>query len=142
MVNEQMADILATLGQHISEIIGGNPDGTYLYAEADAGFQEAGIFKDSGSQILYFGPDDELFQAIDRVWQAAEPGKQWAVMQYEVKGSSFDARFSYPDSLDPDGTSYDRRESAIKKRFGDKPVIYPPPDESFHELTEHDLSAD
>lgn len=142
MSNEKMAEILAEIGQHLVEITEDDPEGVYLYVEADAGSQEAGIFKDKGESISYWDPDGELFDAIDRLWYAADSDKKWAVMEYVVTNGRFDADFLYPDQLDPEETSYDRRERALEKRFGDKPVIYPPMDEDFHDLTEDDLSKD
>ena len=142
MVNIEMADILAGLGQHIAEIVEGNPDQCYIYAEADAGFQEAGVFRDVGDKVLYFDPDDELVDDIGRLLHAAEPDKKWAALHYDVQNGQFDAQFDYPDSFDPEETSDDRRERALRARFGDKPVIYPPPDEGFYDLTEADLPGD
>ena len=142
MLNEKMADILAQLGQHIAEIINGDPEGSYMYAEADDWFQEAGIFKDAGDTVAYFDPDTELFQEIGRLWEAAEANMKWSALHYDVKNGQFDAQFDYPDSFDPEETSDDRRERALKERFGDKPVVYPPPDEDFHDLTEADLPGD
>lgn len=142
MINEKMAKILATIGQHLAEITETEPEGTYLYAEAEGDWQEASIFKEDGENVAYWRPDGELFDAIDRLWQAADGDKKWLVMEYFVAEGRFDADFLYPDQLDPEETSYDRRERALEKRFGDKPVIYPPMEDDFHELTEDDLSKD
>lgn len=142
MTNIEMADILAGLGQRIVEIVDADPENCYVYAEADAGFQEAGVFRDIGDEVLYFDPDDALFEDIGKLWNAADQDKKWAALHYDVKDGKFDARFDYPDYFDPEETSYDRRERALKARFGDKPVIYPPPDEGFYDLTEADLPDD
>jgi len=142
MVNAKMPDNLAALVQQIIEITQTESEGIYLYAEADGGSVEAGIFKADGESVAYWDPDDELFEAIDQLWQDAEGDKKWAVMEYAVRDGRFDADFLYPDQLDPEETSYDRRKRALYKRFGDKPVIYPPMDDDFHELSEDDLSKD
>lgn len=142
MVNGNMADILATLAQHIIEITQTESEGIYLYAEADGGSVEAGIFKADGESVAYWDPDDELFETIDQLWQAADSDKKWAVMEYAVTDGRFDADFLYPDQLDPEETSYDRRERALHARYGGKPVIYPPMDDDFHEVSEDELSKD
>jgi hypothetical protein len=47
-------------------------------------------------------------------------------MEYEIKGTKFSAEFKFPHEVDVESFDEDRREIALKKRFGDKPVIYPP----------------
>ena len=53
--------------------------------------------------------------------------KRWSVMEYEICGTKFDAQFRFPDEVDVESFDVDRREVALKKRYGDKPIIYPPP---------------
>jgi hypothetical protein len=48
-------------------------------------------------------------------------------MEYEVHGTKFDVRFKFPDEVDVETYDADRRRTALKNHFGDKPVIYPPP---------------
>lgn len=38
----------------------------------------------------------------------------------------FDVSFKYPDEVNVETISMERRQSALRARFGDKPVIYPP----------------
>lgn len=47
-------------------------------------------------------------------------------MEYEIKGTKFDAQFKYPEEVDVEDFDENRREMALKERYGDKPVIYPP----------------
>lgn len=142
MSNEEMARILNAVGGDITNIIGKVPSDAYLYAEATAGSVEGGIFEDVGDKIIYYDPDDDLFDNIQELWYAGERGKEWGALHYDIKDGKFDARFEYGDRWNADEYTFDRRERALKERFGDKPVIYPPPDESFHELTEADLPKD
>jgi hypothetical protein len=116
----------AEIGEELAEIVGGNPDGVFLYAEAGDGWQAFGIFKLVGDEVLYFRPSDELGDLIDAAWLAEEPEKRWAVMEYVVTGTKFSAEFKFPDEVDVESFDEDRRDIALKKRFGDKPVIYPP----------------
>lgn len=135
----QTGDMLNAVGQHLADIIGGNPDDTYLYAEMDEDSYEAGVFYDDGEQVTYFDPSDELFDELVDLWEFAEADKKWVVLHYEVKDGKFEARFLYPDQLDPDEFSFDRRERFLLERYGDKPIIYPKPDGNFRTLTLDDF---
>ena len=117
----------AEIGQELAEIVGGDPDGVYLYAEAGEGWYGYGIFKDEGNIVRYYDPSPELGDLIYEAWLIEEPAKRWAIMEYEVNGTKFDAKFKFPDEVQV--KSYaddDRRENALKKRYGDKPIFYPP----------------
>lgn len=116
----------ADIGGELAKIVGGTPDGVYLYAEAGDNWFGYSIYKDEGEVVRYFPPSSELGDLISDAWHAEEPDKRWAVMEYEVEGTKFDARFRFPDEVDVESFDEDRREIALKKRFGDKPVIYPP----------------
>lgn len=138
----QMGDMLNGIGQHLADILEQHPDGSYMYAEVDEGSCEAGVFLDEGEQVVYFDPSDELFDALFDLWEFAEADKKWAVMHYEVKNGAFAVRFSYPDQIDPEESSVERRGRALQERYGDKPVIYPEPDETYHMLTLDDFPDD
>jgi hypothetical protein len=142
MVNEEMADVLAGLGTYLGEIVAGKPEGVYLYAESDGGSYDAGVFRDDGEHVTYFDPDQALIEQIMRLWAVAQSDSKWAVLEYEVLDRKFDAKFAFPDELDPDEFIFDRRERALRARYGDKPIDYGPLDEDFHELSEDDLSTD
>jgi len=116
----------AEIGAELAEIVGGDPDGVYLYAEAGEGWYGYSVYKDEGSVIRYYSPSSELGDLIYEAWQVEVPGKRWAVMEYEVTGTKFDAQFKYPEEVDVESFDEDRREIALQKRYGDKPVIYPP----------------
>ena len=142
MVNSKFGEILTAVGGHIAAIVGDDHDGAYMYAESDGGSYGASIFKDAGEAVVYFDPDDALFAELERLWHAAEHDKKWEILHYEIKGETFDARFGFPEELDPEESIDDRRQRALQERYGDKPVIYPPMDEFFHELGEADLPDD
>ena len=115
----------ADIGEELAEIVGGDPDGVYLYAEAGEGWYGFGVFKDEGDIIRYFKPSSELGDLIYAAWLIEEPDKRWAVMEYEVKGTRFDAQFQFPEEIDPDESEMERRPRALRIRYGDKPIIYP-----------------
>lgn len=123
---ESLGPMLADLGGEIADIVGGQVDGALLYVEAGEGWASAAIFRDEGDAIRYFDPSSELFDLIHELWNAQEPSKRWAVMEYVVEGTKFDAQFLYPEQIDPEESEVERRPRALKRRFGDKPVIYPP----------------
>ena len=137
--NQQSGDMLNAIGQLLADIIGEHPDGTYLYAEADDGSYEAGVFRDEGERVLYFDPSDELFDALAELWESAEADKKWAVIEYEVQDGQFKASVVYPDNLNPEDTGFERRERALLERYAGKPIIYPETDEDFQTLTLDDF---
>ena len=137
-----MGERLNTIGQHIAAIVDGDPDDCFLYVEVGDGAVEGGVFQDVGAKVIYYDPDDALCDEVQELWYDAAPGKKWGAFHYDIKDGQFDARFEYPDAWDAEEYTPDRRERALKARFGDKPVIYPPPDEGFYDLTETDLPGD
>jgi hypothetical protein len=142
MSNKKMTEILNAIGQQVAAILNDNPNNSYLYAEATDGSVEGGVFQDIGNEVIYYDPTDGLADEILELWYEAEPNKKWGALHYDIKDGQFDARFEYPDAWDAEEYTPDRRERALAERFGDKPVIYPPPDEGFYDVTEADLSGD
>jgi len=129
-MSEDKFDILSALlneiGGEIAEIVGGDPAGTYLYAEAGEGWIGSSLFKDEGSAVRYYDTTEELDELLLEFRMTEGRGKRWAVMEYEIKGTKVDAQFMYSEDVDVEDFDEDRREIALKKRYGDKPVIYPP----------------
>jgi len=124
---EKLGPLFADIGGEMARIVGGNPDGTYLYAEAGDGWTGASVFKDEGDVVRYYDPSSALMDLIREARLEEEPGKRWSVMEYEVNGTKFDAKFKFPDEVKVESFNDGRREAALKRRYGNKPVIYPPP---------------
>ncbi len=134
---DKLGPFFAAVGREATVIVGGDPDGLYIYAEVEEGSVYAAVFYDDGSAVHYYDPTSELFDLINEVWEATdpEPKKRWVVMEYEVNGTKFDVQVKYLEELNPEDYASDRREVALVARYGDKPVIYPP-------IPEHLLRAD
>ena len=118
--------LLSDIGGALARILGGDADGTFLYAEGGQGWMASGVFKEAGGSVRYYDPSRELGDLLLELWNAEEPDKRWAVMEYVITGAKFDVQFRFPDQIDPDESELERRPRALKRRFGDKPVIYPP----------------
>jgi hypothetical protein len=128
MAQHETGPIYEAIGRLISNALDGDAEGAFMYAEAGDNWQEASIFKDIGSKILYRDPSDELFDRIDEAWLAEEPGKRWHGMEFSISGGKFDATFAYPDELDLDNeSSFERRARVLRKKYGDKPIDYSDP---------------
>lgn len=123
---DKLGPIFDEIGREMGRIAGGDPDKTYLYAELQEGVVGAGVFKDEGSIVRYFDPSPVLTDLLIDAWEAEEPGKRWEVIEYQMVGKKFDAVFRFPEELNRDEYEDERREVALRARYGDKPVIYPP----------------
>ena len=126
---ETLGPLYAELGGELAKIVGGNPDGTFVYAEAGEGWLGASVFKDDGDLVRYFDPSARICQLLRRAreFENPEPKMRWSVMKYGINGTTFVTNFAYPDEVEVESFDLDRREAALKEHFGNKPVIYPPP---------------
>jgi hypothetical protein len=123
--NVKMGDILNDIAQEIAEMVGSLPDHAFLYLEADDEGREASLFTEQDDGILCHRPSDEMFELVGELWDATDDDKKWAAVEYDIADGKFEASFIYAEQLDPEEISDDRRERALRKRFGDTPVIYP-----------------
>jgi hypothetical protein len=124
--HDVIGPILSEIGRALGRIVGGNPDGTFLYAEGGEGWMASGVFKAENGSVCYFRPSRELGDLLLEAWNAEEADKRWAVMEYAINGTQFDVSFQFPDQIDPKESEFERRPRALKRRFGDKPIVYPP----------------
>jgi hypothetical protein len=123
---DKFGPALSEIGGVAAELVGGDPNGIYLYVEVGDRWLSVNVFKDEGTVVRYYDPTSELTDLIYEFSQSEDHDKRWSVMEYEIKGTKFDAQFKFPDEIDVEDFDMDRREIALKKRYGDKPVIYPP----------------
>jgi hypothetical protein len=141
MATREIGDILNRIGQHTANIIGKTPDDVFVYIEAGDQRQGGAVFENLSDQVIYYDPSIEMCEEIQRLWDVAEPDKKWSVLLYDIKDGKFEAEFMYTDDLEKDVFEHDYREDALLIRYGDKPVIYPEPDDGdWHELTGEELA--
>lgn len=131
---EKMGPLLGSIGEHVASELGGDPNGIYLYVEVGDRWISVNVFREEGDVVRYYEHGPELTDLIWDFWKVPEPTKRWAVMEYEIKGGRFDARFKFPEEVDVQSMDVDRRKIALHERYGDKPVIYPPIPEHFMRL--------
>jgi hypothetical protein len=126
MPNSETEKLLNMIGQLLAEDEQYPLDGTLLHAHVRRNSVGPSIFKDLGNYILYRRPDlDRLGDALLDLWEAQEGEERWEEIQYFVKDGRFEVIFVYPDELDPDEMSLERRDKVVKQYFGDRPVAYP-----------------
>lgn len=117
------------IGQNVVDTVGGDPDGILLYVEIGDRWSSSSIFKDEVEVVRYFRTNERLDDLLWEAWHAESEGggiKRWSVMEYDIKDGKFDASFKYPDQVDVEVVDDERRQAAVRARFGDKPVVYPP----------------
>lgn len=133
---ERLGPMLSVIGAEAAADLGGNPDGIYLYVEVGDHWISVNLFRDEGEVVRNYEHGHELTNLIWDAWEAesADPKKRWCVMEYEVRGTKFDVQFQFPDEVDVESFEVDRREEALERRYGNKPVVYPPIPKDFMEL--------
>ncbi|MBT2187906.1 hypothetical protein [Sphingobium nicotianae] len=137
MVNDKLKELgplYGEIGAAGAAIVGGDPDGLFIYIEIQDYSVYGAVFKDEGAQVRYFDMDDALYELVLDAWEVEPEGKRWLVMEHDVRGRKFEVTLLYPEQVDPKSDSMDRRQAALDKRYGDKPVIYPPIPDHFQEL--------
>ncbi len=137
---DESSDLLNAIGQHVADIIGKIPEDVYVYIEVMDDMLTAAIFENLDDEVIYYDPNMEMIEDIQSLWDAAPDGQKWFIMHYDIKDGQFAAEYVYPEEVDEEASSADLRREALIARYGDKPVIYPPPEEGdWHELTLDDF---
>lgn len=105
-------------------------DGTLLYVTAWDDHVSPAIFKSAGNHIMYRDPDMNLLaNKVWDFWKSQTGDVRWCEMEYLIQDGKFTLSYAYPDEIDPDERSFDRRDRIVAKYFGDRPILYPPWDE-------------
>jgi hypothetical protein len=125
----KLGPMLGAIGEQAAAELGGNPNGIYIYAEVGDRWYSVYLFRDEGDVVRCYKTSSELGLLVWEEWKAEAIDKRWSVMEYEILGGQFDAHFQFPDEIDVEDVEVDRREIALKRRYGEKPIVYPPWDE-------------
>ena len=127
MESEEVETLLNEVGQLLAEDVDYPLEGTLLHARVGDDHVAPAIFKNLGDHILYRRPDlDRLGDCLLDLWEAFEPRKRWAQMEYVIRGGRFEAKFIYSEDVPKNEDWNDTRAEMLKRHFGDKPVVYPP----------------
>nr|WP_210358276.1 hypothetical protein [Sphingomonas beigongshangi] len=99
---------------------------TLLYAQLDHNMVGDSIFKDLGNHLLYRRSlDERLLHALLDLWEAEDEHDRWSELEYVLRDGKFEVAYYYPDEIDPEEDVLERRERALRRHFGDKPIVYP-----------------
>ena len=135
MANDKTDRLLNQIGQILADDKEYPLDETLLYAKVRDGFCSPAIFKSRGNHIVYRDPDlNTICDPLMSLWDEAEPGKQWAEMEYLIRDGRFTLTYTYPEEIDPKEDSFERRDRIVARHFGDKPTVYPPWDDDVQQF--------
>ena len=139
MEDDKVHRLLNEIGALLAEDREYPLDGTLLYAVLDRNVVSPSIFKELGNQILYRWPDlDRIGRALLDLWKTQDTHNRWVEVEYLIRHGRFDVTYTYPDEIDPNEDSTERRDHVVRRYFGDKPIVYPPwPPED--DLPDYDL---
>jgi hypothetical protein len=100
---------------------------TLLYAKLNHNVIRESIFKELGNHFLFRWPVNErLAYALLDLWEAQDAQRRWSELEYVVRDGRFEVAYFYPDEIDPQEDLIERRTRALRRHFGDKPIVYPP----------------
>lgn len=127
MASDESEKLLNEIGQLLTEDSEYPSEATLLYAQLDRNMVGESIFKELGNQILYRRPVIKgLPYALLDLWEAQGGDDRWAEMEYVLRDGKFEVAYIYPDEIDRDEDVVERRARAVRRHFGEKPIVYPP----------------
>lgn len=134
-----LGPLMNEIGLELVETVGGDPNGVFLYVEIGEGWVDISIFKDEGEVVRWHNPrKTNLADLLREAWylEPEGPNMRWSVLEYTVIDKKFEVSMKYPEEVNVEVYDDDdvRRQSALRARFGDKPVVYPPPPAGAFEL--------
>ena len=120
---------VSLLSKIAEAIISAAPDGPcvfFLYVEAARNVCEPSLFQEYEDHALYIDLDWEQFSLIYELWNQADEKNKWGTMLYYLSDKQFTVEFDYNRRLDVEDDLHDYRGDALRERFGDKRILYPP----------------
>lgn len=127
MANIEIGPLFEEIGQLVARDVRDDPEGAFLYAECGDGWIAPSVFANAGDHLIYRSASDALCDKLTEAWEAEEPDKRWATLRYEISNGRFTVALQYPDDLDPEESTSDRRQRVLKEQFGDLEVDYSDP---------------
>ncbi|KMW48873.1 hypothetical protein PQH03_04770 [Ralstonia insidiosa] len=103
-----------------------------VYAEVQTGVIESALFYERGDArvVTFRHCNDELLSALYEIWERWQevPGNEaWFCLSYLVQGGKFQIDLAYPDQIDPDEGTPERRPRMVRHYFGEVEVDYSAP---------------
>lgn len=130
MEADEVTHLLNLIGNALAEDAKYPLEGTLLYIEIDWDMLGQSIFKDGGDEIVFRWNAGDLEEPVRQLWEGEPKHKRWSEMEYFISGGKFEVRFIYEEEIDKNEDFGDRRDRAVRRYMGDKPIFYPPlPDE-------------
>lgn len=121
---EKMGPLLSALGEEAASLVGGDPDGIFLYVEMVDGAPAAFLFKDTGKTVRRYRDSLKLQDLVLQIWalENRDPRKRWVAMEYDVRGRTFDAYNVFPEEFDAASDLDGRVAAALSVRSPGKRV--------------------
>lgn len=127
MKDDEARQILNEIGNLLMKDEDYSSENTLLYAQLDYNSVSESIFKELGNQILYRDPvNKDLPYVLLDLWEIPESDKRWAEMEYVYRDGQFQVTYIYADEIDPEDDFFERRDRAVRRHLGEKPIVYPP----------------
>lgn len=127
---DKLGPLLTEIGQELAVMLDRYPEGALLFVEAGDGWVGGAVFIEEERAVRWMKPSHEIFELVRKLWAADNAERSasegWIFMEYDVRDGRFHGSFTYRDQVAPGSDSDDWEDAAVAKRFGDKPVIYPP----------------
>ena len=130
-MNDAFEQVLREIGEAIAADVGGDPEGTFLYAEPGPAVLAASLYKDFGDRVVYYVIGMELCDKVLDAGEMAEPSNQRSALHYAITEGRFDVHLDYPEDW-VEGERFDERcDRVTDAKYGDRTIEYPPfgPDE-------------
>lgn len=127
MAETESEKLLAEIGALLMEDSEYPLEPTLLYAQLDNNVIGESIVKELGNQLLFRWPVNErLPDALLELWEAQDGQGRWSELEYVLRDDQFEVAYFYPEEIDPQENVIERRERALRRHFGEKPIVYPP----------------
>lgn len=122
---DRMGPIMSDIGLEAASLVGGDPDGVFLYVEIVDGQPHAILCRNREKSVRVFAGSPRLSELIEEAWVLVDtdPLKRWAVMEYAVQGTKFDMLVRYAEEIDPAVSAPVRFRAVLADRFGRKRLI-------------------